>query len=445
MSSSSGSPPGGETLRRLGLGDLTAAQLAGKRVVMRVDYNVPLEKKTLKITNNQRITETLASIDFILKHGASLVLLSHLGRPDGKKVPSMSLKPVAEELQRLVGPERHVIFIEEGVSPAAVTRCQQLRAGADIALLENLRFDVCEEGAGIDENGNKIKADPAAVKQFRSLLTSLGDVFVNDAFGTAHRAHSSMVGVQLETRAAGFLMKKELDFFARALENPARPFLAILGGAKVSDKIKLIENLLDKVDAMIIGGGMAFTFKKVMLSKPDAPFELGSSLFDAPGAELVPRILQKAAERHVKLVLPVDYVTANSFANTAAIGAADDSTGIPVGWMGLDIGPKSAAAFAQVVRESKTIIWNGPMGVFEFSNFQAGTRTVFEAMAALTAADPSAVAIVGGGDTATAAQDLGFMDKVSHVSTGGGASLELLEGRVLPGVSALSPAPAAKL
>lgn len=426
---------GEESLRKLGLSDLK--ELAGKRVIVRVDFNVPLHKTKGTITNNQRIVETLPTINYILEHGASCVLLSHLGRPDGRPQPSMSLKVVADELNRLLASSAHkkgdVIFVSEGVSAAAVAACQNLSAG-QVVLLENLRFDVAEEGAGVDEAGNKIKASATQVEQFRQLLTQLGDVFVNDAFGTAHRAHSSMVGIKHEQRAAGFLMKKELDYFARALESPRRPFVAILGGAKVTDKIKLINNLLDKVDAMIIGGGMAFTFKKVQ------GVHIGGSLFDEAGAALVPGIVEKARQNNVKLYLPVDYVTADKFSNEATVGAADDESGIADGLLGLDVGPKSQQLFASVVHDAKTIIWNGPMGVFEFSNFKQGTLALFEAVAELSARDATATTIIGGGDTATAALDLGFMDKVSHVSTGGGASLELLEGRVLPGVAALSPA-----
>lgn len=425
------------SLRKLGVADLA---LRGRRVLLRADFNVPLDKKTGAITNNQRISETLPTLKHILDNEASLVLLSHLGRPDGRRHESMSLKVVAEELNHLLsghptfkGP---VIFVSQGVSEEASAIAQKITPG-QVVLLENLRFSPAEEGSSVDSDGKKVKADKAEVQEFRRLLTTLGDVFVNDAFGTAHRAHSSMVGVSLEQRAAGFLMKKELDFFASALESPRRPFIAILGGAKVSDKIKLIDFLLEKVDGMIIGGGMAFTFKKV------AGVKIGNSLFDQAGAELVPRILAKAQEKNVQIYLPVDFVTASKFANDADIGAASEETGIPDGYMGLDIGPKTRTLFATAARSAKTIIWNGPMGVFEFPNFKAGTASLLQAVADVTAADASAVTIIGGGDTATAAADLGFMDKVSHVSTGGGASLELLEGRELPGVSYLSPAASA--
>ena len=256
-------------------------------------------------------------------------------------------------------------------------------------------------------------------------------MYINDAFGTAHRAHASMVGVKLPQRAAGFLMQKELEYFGKALSNPERPFLAILGGAKVKDKIQLIENLLDKVDTMIVGGGMAYTFKKVIDG-----MAIGGSLFDADGAKIVDKLIAKAKQRGVALHFPVDYVTADAFSETANVGAATDATGIEDGWQGLDCGPESRKLFADVISKSKTIIWNGPVGVFEIEKFSAGTRAVAAAVSGATAA--GATTIIGGGDTATAAEVYGIEEKVSHVSTGGGASLELLEGKDLPGVSALS-------
>jgi len=301
-----------------------------------------------------------------------------------------------------------------------------------VILLENLRFHVEEEGSGIDEKGEKIKADPAKVKEFRASLTKLGDVFVNDAFGTAHRAHSSMVGVDLQ-RACGFLMKKELEYFAKALEKPERPFLAIMGGAKVCDKIKLINNMLDKVDEMIIGGGMAFTFKKTLEG-----VNIGNSLFDEEGSKIVKDIVEKAKKNNVKLHFPVDYVTADKFDKNAKVGHSTDESGIPEGWMGLDAGPKSRELFAEVVGRAKTILWNGPLGVFEFPNFEKGTRSVMDEV--VKATGRGVATIVGGGETATCAALWGVEDKISHVSTGGGASLELLEGKVLPGVEALSVA-----
>jgi len=300
-----------------------------------------------------------------------------------------------------------------------------------VILLENLRFHIEEEGSSKDKDGNKTKADKAKVEEFRKGLTALGDVYINDAFGTAHRAHSSMVGVDLPQKAAGYLMKKELEFFAKALENPDRPFLAILGGAKISDKIQLIDNLLDKVNSLIICGGMAFTFKKTIEG-----VSIGDSLFDKPGSEKVQGIMEKAKKNNVKLVFPVDYVTADKFAADAKVGAATDEDGIKDGEMGLDAGPKSRKLFAETILESKTILWNGPAGVFEFENFAAGSKASLDAC--IEAAQKGATVIVGGGDTATVVANYKAEDKLSHVSTGGGASLELLEGKNLPGVAALS-------
>jgi len=306
-------------------------------------------------------------------------------------------------------------------------------APGTIILLENLRFHVEEEGKGVDASGNKIKATPEQVSTFRASLTKLGDVYVNDAFGTAHRAHSSMVGVELPKRAAGFLMKKELTYFALALDNPKPPFLAILGGAKVQDKIQLIENMLDKVNEMIIGGGMAFTFLKELNG-----MKIGNSLFDEAGSKIVKKLMDKAAKNDVKIHLPVDFVTADRFDEKAQVGAATVEQGIPEGWMGLDAGPKSQQIFADAVGRAKTIVWNGPVGVFEFENFAHGTKRVMDAVVAATA--NGATTIIGGGDTATCCAKWETEDLVSHVSTGGGASLELLEGKVLPGVAALTDA-----
>jgi len=297
--------------------------------------------------------------------------------------------------------------------------------------LENLRFHIEEEGKGVNDAGEKIKADKDAVAAFRASLSKLGDIYVNDAFGTAHRAHSSMVGVELPQRAAGMLMKKELDYFAKALESPARPFLAVLGGAKVADKIQLIDNLLEKVDEMIIGGGMAYTFRK----KIDG-MKIGDSLFDQAGAEIVEKLMAKADEKGVKIHLPTDFITADKFDAEANTGTATMGDGIPDGWMGLDCGPETCAMNAAAASRAKTIVWNGPLGVFEFEKFAGGTKDLLVKVAEATG--NGTVTIIGGGDTATAAKDFGFAEKMSHVSTGGGASLELLEGKALPGVEALS-------
>lgn len=407
------------------LSDLT---LNGRRVLMRVDFNVPQDKATGAITNTARITAALPSIRYVLDHGASLVLMSHLGRPDGKRVEKFTLRPVAEKLGELLG--RPVKFLPDCVGPEVEAACAALQPG-DVVLLENLRFHLEEEGKSKAEDGSSIKADPDKVAAFRASLTRLGDVYVNDAFGTAHRAHSSVVGVDLPDKVAGFLMQKELEAFAAVIDNPKRPLLAILGGAKVADKIPLIRNLLDKADEIIIGGGMAYTFLKVLNGMP-----IGDSLFDPEGAKIVPELMEKAAAKGVQIHLPVDFVCADKFAPDAATRPTEASEGIPDGWMGLDCGPKSTALFREVVGRAKTIVWNGPSGVFEFEKFAAGTRAVAEAVAAATAS--GAVSVVGGGDTATAAKKFGVVDKVTHASTGGGASLELLEGKSLPGVANLN-------
>ncbi|KAG1055971.1 hypothetical protein G6F43_002098 [Rhizopus delemar] len=400
--------------------------LKNKRVLIRVDFNVPM--KDGAITNNNRIVQALPTVKYALDNGASaVILMSHLGRPNGEAVAKYSLKPVAAEVEKLLG--KPVEFLNDCVGPDVEKACQSA-TGGKIILLENLRFHIEEEGsAKID--GQKVKADAEAVKKFRASLTALADIYVNDAFGTAHRAHSSMVGVDLSQRAAGFLMQKELEYFAKALENPARPFLAILGGAKVSDKIQLIENMLDKVNALIVCGGMAFTFKKTLDN-----VKIGKSLFDEAGSKLVENLVKKAAEKNVKLVFPVDFVTADKFAPDANTGYATDADGIPDEWEGLDCGKKSSELFREEILKSKTIVWNGPSGVFEFDAFANGTKSVLNAV--IEATKEGATTIIGGGDTATAALKWGAEGKVSHISTGGGASLELLEGKELPGVTALS-------
>ncbi|RCH90942.1 phosphoglycerate kinase [Rhizopus stolonifer] len=400
--------------------------LKDKRILIRVDFNVPL--KDGAITNNNRIVQALPTVKYALDQGAAaVILMSHLGRPNGEAVSKYSLKPVAAEVEKLLG--KPVEFLNDCVGPEVEKTCQSA-TGGKVILLENLRFHIEEEGSA-KVDGNKIKADADKVKAFRESLTSLADVYVNDAFGTAHRAHSSMVGVQLPQRAAGFLMQKELEYFAKALENPARPFLAILGGAKVSDKIQLIENMLDKVNALIICGGMAFTFKKTL-----DDMKIGTSLYDEAGSKLVPNLIKKAQEKNVKIVLPVDFVTADDFNPNAKTGYATESEGIPDNWMGLDCGEKSNKLFREEVLKSKTIVWNGPSGVFEFDAFANGTKSLLNAVIEATKGDTTT--IIGGGDTATAALQWGAGDKVSHISTGGGASLELLEGKELPGVTALS-------
>jgi len=408
---------------------IDALDLKGKRVLIRVDFNVPL--KGTEITNTQRIDAALPTIQHALNSGAkSVVLMSHLGRPDGRRQEKFSLKPVADMLVKKLG--RAVEFLHDCVGAEVESVCADPAPGT-VILLENLRYHVEEEGKGVNEAGEKVKADPEAVTKFRASLSKLGDIYINDAFGTAHRAHSSMVGCALSQRASGFLMKKELTYFAKALETPVKPFLAILGGAKVKDKIQLINNMLDRVDEMIVGGGMAFTFRKV-----HDKMNIGTSLYDEEGAAIVEDLLAKAAAKGVKVHLPVDFVTADKFAEDATVGAATLESGIPDGVMGLDCGPASNKLFAEVVGRAKTIVWNGPAGVFEFENFASGTKSLMDAVVQATA--NGATTIIGGGDTATCCAKWGTEDKVSHVSTGGGASLELLEGKVLPGVAALSDA-----
>ncbi|DAA73101.1 TPA_exp: Phosphoglycerate kinase [Trichophyton benhamiae CBS 112371] len=407
---------------------ITDVDLKGKRALIRVDFNVPLDSD-FKVTNPQRIVGALPTIKYAVENGAkAVILMSHLGRPDGKPNPKFSLKPVVPELEKLLG--KNVTFLHDCVGKEV----EEAVAGASngqVFLLENLRFHAEEEGSSKDESGKKVKADPGAVEAFRKGLTALGDVYINDAFGTAHRAHSSMVGVDLPQKVSGFLVKKELDYFAKALENPQRPFLAILGGAKVSDKIQLIDNLLTKVNSLIICGGMAFTFKKVLND-----LKIGKSLFDDEGSKLVQGIMDKAKEKNVKVVLPVDYVTGDNFSADAKVGYATDADGIPDGWMGLDCGKESVKLFQEAIAEAKTILWNGPPGVFEFDAFAQATKDTLAS--AIDAAQKGTIVIIGGGDTATVAAKFKAEEKLSHVSTGGGASLELLEGKDLPGVSALS-------
>ncbi|KAK5076462.1 phosphoglycerate kinase [Lithohypha guttulata] len=402
--------------------------LKDKRVLIRVDFNVPLDSDK-NVTNPQRIEGALPTIKYAIDNGAkAVILMSHLGRPDGKRNAKYSLKPVVSVLEEKLG--KKVTFTDDCVGPD-VEKVVSEASGGQVILLENLRFHVEEEGSSKDADGKKVKADKADVEKFRKGLTALGDVYINDAFGTAHRAHSSMVGVDLPQKASGYLMKKELDYFAQALENPKRPFLAILGGAKVSDKIQLIDNLLDKVNTLIICGGMAFTFKKTLEN-----VKIGNSLFDQAGSEKCAELVEKAKKNNVKIVLPVDYITADKFDKDAQTGKATDSEGVPDGWMGLDCGEESIKLFKQAIDESATVLWNGPPGVFEFDKFANGTKATMDA--AVQAASNGKIVIIGGGDTATVAAKYGVEEKLSHVSTGGGASLELLEGKELPGVSALS-------
>lgn len=405
--------------------------LKGKRVLMRVDFNVPQDKSGA-ITSSQRIVAALPTIRYALDHGASLVLMSHLGRPDGEVKPEYSLKPIADKLQELIG--RPVKFLPDCVGAEVEAACAALKPG-EVILLENLRFHIEEEGKIKDPVTKQTikKASEAEISAFRASLSKLGDIYINDAFGTAHRPHSSMVGTVLPIRAAGFLMQKELDEFAKVLDHPKRPLLAILGGKKVSDKIQLVENLLDLADEIIIGGGMAYTFLKVINKMP-----IGDSLFYPEDAELVPTIMAKAKANNKTIHLPIDFTLADKFdknANTKVVSAVQ---GIEAGWQGLDCGPETIKKFQEVIARAQTIIWNGPVGVFEMDKFAAGTRAIMDAVVAATAR--GAVTVIGGGDTATAAAKWNVEDKVTHCSTGGGASLELLEGKTLPGLAALSEA-----
>jgi len=411
---------------------LEDVDVAGKRVFMRVDFNVPQDKKDPSIiTNTQRIDGALPTIKSVLDKGAkSVVLASHLGRPDGSVVSKFSLAPVAKIVGEKLGKE--VVFCTDCVGAEVEGICADPAPGT-VILLENLRFHVEEEGKGVDAEGNKIKAKAEDVTAFRESIKKLADVYCNDAFGTAHRAHSSMVGEGFDIKCAGALMSKELDAFAKVLETPAKPVLAILGGAKVSDKIQLIMNMLDKVNKIIIGGGMAYTFLKV-----NDKMEIGTSLYDEDGAKIVPDIMAKASTLGVEIILPVDFVISSKFGEDGEIKTATKEEGIPAGFMGLDCGPKSIEMNAAAVAESKTIIWNGPMGVFEMAKFEVGTKSLMDSVVAGTEA--GVITVIGGGDTATACKKYGTEDKVTHCSTGGGASLELLEGKDLPGVSALSAA-----
>ena len=413
---------------KLTLADLTQEQLAGKRVVMRVDFNVPFGKDG-QISNNQRITATLPTINEVFAKGAkAVILISHLGRPNGRVDPKASLKPVAERLQELIG--KPVTFVPEVVGPLADAAVKDPAEGS-IILLENVRFHIEEEGSGLDAEGKKIKADPEAVKKFRAALTTYGDVFINDAFGTAHRAHSSMVGIDLPIKAAGNLIKTELDAFVPIVEAPRRPLLSILGGSKVTDKIKLINNLLDKVDEMIITGAMAFTFLKVAYG-----MKIGNSRFDEDGSKIVNELLEKAKAKNVKIHLGADFACGNKFAEDCEVKVFTVEEGIEDGWMGLDIGPKTIEQFKEVILRAKSIIWNGPAGVYEWEKFQAGTRGMLDAC--VEAKNKGARAVIGGGDCGACAGKWGYADKITHVSTGGGASLELLEGNNMPGLMALS-------
>jgi len=417
------------SLNRLSLANVN---ISGKRVFIRVDFNVPQDKADpTKITNTQRIDAALPTVRYCIEKGAkSIVLASHLGRPDGCVMEKYSLAPVAKIVSEKLGCP--VEMLKDCVGEVVETACADPKPGT-VILLENLRFHVEEEGKGVDAEGKKTKASADEVTAFRTSLRKLADVYVNDAFGTAHRAHSSMVGEGYPVKCAGFLMQAELQAFAKVLDTPAKPVLAILGGAKVSDKIQLILNMIDKVDKLIIGGGMAYTFLKV-----NDNMSIGTSLYDEEGAKIVPEIMAKAKAKGVEIVLPVDFVISSKFGEDGEIKAVDKESGIPDGFMGLDCGPKSIELNKAAVDAAKTILWNGPMGVFEMNAFETGTKRLMDDVVAATG--NGAVTVIGGGDTATACKKYDTETKVSHCSTGGGASLELLEGKALPGVTALDSA-----
>lgn len=383
--------------------------LQGKKVLMRADFNVPIND-ALEITDDTRIQAALPTIQYILDQGAALILMSHLGRPKNEPDPKYSLAPVAKALAKVLN--RDVIFNDDGEVVGQVTKdaAAALQPG-QVLLLQNTRFRPEEKK---NETG------------FAKELASLGDVFVDDAFGSCHRAHASTAGVANYLPAvSGFLIQKELEFIGGALDDPKHPFVAILGGAKVSDKIGVITNLLQKVDALIIGGGMAYTFYKAQ------GYEIGTSLLEADKVELAAGLLKEAKAKGVKLYLPVDNVVAPEF-DAKATPTVVPSNAIPKDQMGMDIGPKTRKLYADVIKSAKTVIWNGPMGVFEFDAFAEGTKAVAQAMA-----DSDATTIIGGGDSAAAVKRMGYADKISHISTGGGASLEFMEGKVLPGIDVL--------
>jgi phosphoglycerate kinase len=393
-------------------------ELANKHVFIRVDFNVPLTEDGKEITDDTRIVATLPTIEYALKHRAKVILASHLGRPKGKPNPKYSLRPVVDRLRELLDKEVdgsiNVAFAPDCIGEIASELARQLESG-QVLLLENLRFHAGEEAN-----------DPA----FSRTLASLAEVYVNDAFGSAHRAHASTEGIThyLKPAVAGLLMENEITYLGKALEAPEKPFVAIIGGSKISGKIDVIDNLLDKVDTLVIVGGMAYTFQRAL------GITTGKSLVEEDKIDMAKAALDKAKAKGVKLLLPVDNILADSFSPDAKTQPWDTSKNFPEDWQGLDIGPKSIAAIEEVVSTARTIVWNGPAGVFEFPRFAVGTNAIAKAVAA----NKAAISIIGGGDSVSAINQAGVADQITHISTGGGASLEFLEGKKLPGVEALT-------
>lgn len=384
------------------------ADVRGKKVLLRCDFNVPQNKETGEITSDKRIVAALPTIKYLLENGAAVIACSHLGKPKGEWKQKLTLAPVAERLSELLG--QKVIFANDIIGDDAKAKAAALKPG-EIMLLENLRFDIREEKNGAD---------------FAKALADMAEVYVSDAFGTVHRAHASTAGVAAYLPAyAGLLVEKELSVMGKALDDPKRPFVAVLGGAKVSDKIGVINNLLEKADTVIIGGGMAYTFIKAM------GYEIGNSLLEADKLDYALEMIEKAKRNGVSLLLPVDTAVGNEF-KADCDSEIVDIKAMPAGWMGMDIGPKTIKLFSDAIKNAGTVVWNGPMGVFEFDAFAKGTKAMAQALA-----DSGAITIVGGGDSAAAVEKLGFADKMTHISTGGGASLEFLEGLELPGVACL--------
>jgi phosphoglycerate kinase len=403
------------SMAKLSIRDL---DLAHKHVFMRVDFNVPLTEDGAEITDDTRIQETLPTIEYVLRHKGKLILASHLGRPKGKVNPKYSLRPVVDRLRTLLdhalGVKTNVAFAPDCIGEVAREMARQLESG-QVLLLENLRFHTEEE---------------ANDAEFAKKLASLCEVYVNDAFGSAHRAHASTEGIThfVKQAAAGLLMEKELTYLGKALEDPARPFVAILGGSKISGKIDVINNLLDKVDTLVIAGGMAYTFDRAL------GVSTGKSLVEEDRIDMAKEALAKAKAKGVELLLPIDNVLADGFSNDAKTQLWDSTVNFPPDWQGLDIGPKTIAVIEKIVAGARTIVWNGPAGVFEFPKFAMGTNAIAQAVAK----NQDAVSIIGGGDSVAAVKQAGVAEKIKHISTGGGASLEFLEGKKLPGVEALT-------